>query len=155
MDRSDKQKLHDTLVRRTSVKAMQSEYIVEKIISHQHKSINKAFKRTHEVEISGFCKFLLSQTKLKKKIKRTEYMLSTFQKKLSSNPEDEEAKSWIEINQRIISELKLKLKDEDRFQGSGRGNKELLFPQGGDQEADRGNLEGENINLQKVSTLLP
>lgn len=85
-----KLKLHDFLVRKTAVQVMIDETIVEKVISHEKKEVNNAFKIHKEVEISGFGKFTISQVKLRKKIVKVERILENLEKKLnidSGNPD--------------------------------------------------------------------
>lgn len=51
------------------------EDVVHKIISFQGEDALKAVKKVHELEFSGFGKFLLSQTKIKKKLKMYEGLI--------------------------------------------------------------------------------
>lgn len=63
-------KLKEVLISRTVDKTSQSEDIVDKIINFEFKEARDAFKQFGEVEISGFGKFVISQAKLRKKLKR-------------------------------------------------------------------------------------
>ena len=150
----EKLSLHEFLVRKAAVKVMQSESIVEKVISFQHKSVNQAFKTTYEIEITGFCKFRLSQPKLKKKIKTQERIHNSLLKKLQQNPDDQEAIRGMEINDKILKELYALLKepnDENRLQRTIGGSEEQVYSSSGPQGEDSPGTSREDCNLQSLS----
>lgn len=128
--------IHDFLVRKTGVKLMIDESIVEKVISHEKKGVKEALKVCYEVEMSGFGKFYLSLPKLHKRIIRQERMVST----LLNNPsvgEDEKLKRNLEIAQRELAYYKARLKGyEDRLKGDNGGTEELLLPSQGVEGGD-------------------
>lgn len=103
-------KLHDFLVRKIAVKNMLSETVVEKILSHEKKSINSAFKVKNEVEISGFGKFNISQVKLAKKIKNVEKILERLKAKLILLPGDEDVVAKIEFSNRELEYFRARIK---------------------------------------------
>lgn len=103
-------KLHDFLVRKMAVKMMLPEEWIDKVIGHEKKGINEALKSHHQVEISGFGKFVLSQVKLKKKIIGLEKALAINHQRVLDNPANEEAKGKIEIFEKEIQYHKSKLK---------------------------------------------
>lgn len=121
--------LHDFLIRKTAVKLMIDETIVDKVISNEKKSINKAFKTYSEVEISGFGKFFISQVKTRKKLVTLNNILTALQKKHVATPLGEEVNPdiiiKIEFTHKEIAHYESKLKsDEDRFKGNIGGSKE-------------------------------
>lgn len=61
--------LRDTLIKQSAEATDLPEDTVFKIITFQGEDALKAVKVVHELEFSGFGKFLLSQTKLKRKLK--------------------------------------------------------------------------------------
>lgn len=83
-------KLHDFLARKTAVKLMLSEHIVEKVLVHEKKGVNTAFKQYNQVEVSGFGKFEISQIKLAKEINKAQQILSALQRRHSNLPTDQE-----------------------------------------------------------------
>lgn len=103
-------KLHDFLVRKTAVKNMIDEALVEKIISHEMKSINAAFRTKDQVEISGFGKFNISQVKLAKKIKRVEEIMRRLLAKLEKSPGDEDILAKIDLSERELVYFRQRVK---------------------------------------------
>lgn len=69
------EKLKDVLITKTAIRNLQPESVVEAVISHQFKSVLKMMKVHHQVEISGFGKYLLSPKKVSGKLKRYEKLL--------------------------------------------------------------------------------
>jgi hypothetical protein len=67
--------------------------VIEKIILFQGKDLLKAVKECQSIEISGFGKLIMSQNKLKKKIKMTGERLNGYNKKLDSDITDYERDS--------------------------------------------------------------
>jgi len=146
----EKLSLHEFLIRKAAVKVMQSESIVEKVISHQHQSINKAFKTTYEIEITGFCKFKFSQSKLRKNIRINESIRDKLLLKLQNDPDNQELAEKLRINTEILTNLYPHLKeisDENRLQGSTGGNEEQLVSTSGDQGENRGDSSSQDSNL--------
>lgn len=144
--------IHEFLLRKTAVKMMISESIVEKVITHEKKSINGAFKTKNEVEISGFGKFTISQVKLKKKIKKLGKTLSTLQQRNLNDPNNPDTIFKLQLTHKELDYFYSKLKpDENRPEGDSGGHQECSLPSQGDQATDRGNIGGEIINLQELS----
>lgn len=106
-------KLHDFLVRKTAVQVMIDETIVEKIISHEKKSINNAFKVHNQVEISGFGKLVISQIKLKKKISKSERILSALQGRLQNDLLNPDTLTKIELINNELAYFRARLKEEN------------------------------------------
>lgn len=103
-------KLHDFLVRKIAVKNMLSETVVDKILSHEKKSINSAFKVKNEVEVSGFGKFSISQVKLAKKIRNAEKILERLHAKLILLPGDEDLLAKVEFTHRELDYYRARVK---------------------------------------------
>jgi len=94
------EKLKDVLITRTAIRTLKSEAAVEKVISHQFRSARDAMRVYAEVEISGFGKYLLSQSKLRRKILRQEEMLRLCQEALKRSTTDRRTSS---LQQKINS----------------------------------------------------
>lgn len=134
-------KLHDFLIRKTGVKLMIDETIVDKVISHEKKGINQALKEKSEVEMSGFGKFYLSLPKLHKRIKRQGEIIDILMKRLEKDAGNQEFIRNLGIAEGELLYYKNRLKIyEDRHKGATSGNKELLFPSQGVEGTDRGNI---------------
>lgn len=133
------EKLRDVLITRTAIKTLQSEALVERIISFQFKDANESIKIYNEVEISGFGKFTLSTRKAKRKIDKL-YLINSRIDKLLENQSLEE-KDITSFNKKktsndvIIKYLQTKLdKHEDRCKGDTGGSVELSVCERGDRE---------------------
>ena len=83
-------KLKGVLITRTAIKTLIPEDIVEKVIMFQFKDFKSMIHIHEQVEISGFCKFMTSPNKLKKKIERLEAVIAYYTSKY--NEESEEIK---------------------------------------------------------------
>src|SRR5271167_2883740 len=75
-------KLRDVLITRTAIKTLQSEKVVEKVISFQFRDANEAIKLCNQVEISGFGKFISSRSKMRKKLRKMEVIIIRLQRLL-------------------------------------------------------------------------
>lgn len=84
------EKLRDVLITRTAIQNLQSESVVEKVISFQFQEAVKRLKVHHEVEISGFGKFLISPSKLAKRIKKVQLAATNVQNLLDKGGLSEE-----------------------------------------------------------------
>lgn len=137
--------LHDFLVRKTGVKLMIDETIVEKVIAHEKKGIRDAFRFSHEVEISGFGKFYISSPKLHKRIIRQERMVVALTKRATRG---EDVTRNLGIAQSELQYYKSVLEGyEDRYRRNiGRGKKRTLLTEGAEGE-DRQSSGGEDKGL--------
>lgn len=134
---SRKLELHDLLVRKTAVKTMLMEGVVETILSHEKKGVNMALRTLNEVEISGFGKLYLSQVKLRNRLKYLETAIEKTKAKLLLLPTDGKLMEQLEWMERDFAELKTKvIPDEDRLQGTDGGGEEHILPSLGDQGGD-------------------
>lgn len=66
------EKLKDTLLSKTAVDTGQPKDIVEKVISFQFRDVLKMLRELKEVEITGLGKFMISNSKLRRRIGRIE-----------------------------------------------------------------------------------
>jgi len=62
------EKLKDVLLTKTALDTGQPKEIVEKVISFQFRDVLRMLREVKEVEITGLGKFLMSNSKLRKKI---------------------------------------------------------------------------------------
>lgn len=148
MSRQRKIELHELLVKRTAVKTMQMEDIVEKVLSHEKRGVNMALRTLNEVEISGFGKFYLSQIKLRNRLNYLEKTRIKLEEKLKLEPEHKETLRDMERIVRDQGQLKTRvLPDENRFQGVVAGDEEHLLPPLSDQGGDRDTFAGEDKGL--------
>lgn len=146
--------LHDFLIRKTGVKLMIDETIVEKVIAHEKKSIKDAFRIYHEVEMSGFGKFYISKIKLHKRIERQERIVSALTKKLSIG-EDEGVRRNFDIAQRELTYYKARSEGyENRHKGNNRGSKKLLLSSEGVEGGDRESGTGEEGDMRELPSIL-
>lgn len=95
-------KVGDVLITKTAIKTLKPEYIVEKVVNFQFKDAVSAMKTHNEVEISGFGKFYISQSKLRKRIKNSEDIISTLEKLVK----DEKALERKHINESKLEQMK-------------------------------------------------
>lgn len=65
-------KVKDVLITRTAIKLLKSESLVEKVIGFQFKDVTQMVKVHHQIEISGFGKFMISGAKLRRRIEKLE-----------------------------------------------------------------------------------
>ena len=79
--------IKDKLIEQVATELRQPEDWVDKIITHQFKQAAEAMKIFNEVEISGFGKFLQSQSKLKRRILSHEEVREKMKQKLLTLPE--------------------------------------------------------------------
>lgn len=107
------EKLRDVLITRTAIKTLQSETVVDKVISFQFKDANEAIKNCNEVEISGFGKFIASPTKMRKKIKKMELIVGRIESILQRTDLTEKEITSLDkkvlYNKLMIEYLKTKL----------------------------------------------
>lgn len=108
---------------------MIDETIVDKVISSEKKSINKAFKIHSEVEISGFGKFFISQVKIRHKLIKLNKILSALEKKYVATPlgepHDPDVEAKLIFTHKEIAHYESKLKsNENRPEGIIGGNEE-------------------------------
>jgi nucleoid DNA-binding protein len=87
-------------VERVARELQQPEELVDKIVSHQFKSAVEALKTERSVEISGFGKFLISPSKIKKRIAKTELMLQRIQDRIPTL-EGATQESWLKKEQGV------------------------------------------------------
>lgn len=127
-DRPKTLKLHDFLIRKTAVKTMQMEEVIEKVVSHEKREINNALRTLTQVEISGFGKLYLSPVKLRNKLKYLTGAIERDKAKLLLSPGDEGIIKALEWMKRDFKYLKTKVKYEDRSEGVSGGDKEQLPP---------------------------
>lgn len=133
------EKLRDVLITRTAIKTLQSEALVERIISFQFKDANEATKIYNEVEISGFGKFMLSARKARKKIEKLGRINDSINNLLTK--EDITDKEIISLGKKkannnvVIAYLKTKLERyENGCKGDNGGSLELSICEAGDRE---------------------
>lgn len=78
------EKLKDVLITRTAIKTLQPESTVEKVISHQFKAATEMMKVHHQVEVSGFGKYLISPVKVKKRLAKVELAIKHLEAGIAS-----------------------------------------------------------------------
>ena len=66
------EKIRDVLITRTAIKQLQSEGVVEKVINFQFKDVLQMMKVHHQIEISGFGKFIISGPKVQRRVEKME-----------------------------------------------------------------------------------
>lgn len=132
--------VHEFLLRRAAVKLMVSEHIVEKVLSHEKKSINQAFKRCNEIEVSGFGKFTISQVKLTKKITKLTKIIGFLEAKVQTEEIVKKLESCRITLQYYIARVKL-TQHENRPKRVSRRIEEHLFPLQGTEGGDRENIQ--------------
>lgn len=124
-DRPKNLKLHNFLVRKTAVKTMLMEDIVEIILSHEKRGVNNALRHLGEVELSGFGKFYLSQVKLRKKLMSLEKLGAATEVELLSDPTNTLLSKKRESINEDLNYLRTKVKiDETGYKRADRGGKE-------------------------------
>lgn len=74
----------DILIKRTAEELKLPEIWVERVVSHQFKSANKAALVHGQIEISGFGTFQISKTKLQRKLNKLLEIKEALEKKLPS-----------------------------------------------------------------------
>lgn len=90
--------IKDALILKTAEQLGISPAVVDKVVMNQFKQANKAMKENKEVEISGFGKFLLSKTKINRRITKTEVIKERLENLLSKASTHEEV---VKINTRL------------------------------------------------------
>jgi nucleoid DNA-binding protein len=90
--------IKDKLIEQVALELKEPEDWVDKIITHQYKAASEAMKIHHEVEISGFGKFLQSQSKISRRIQNKEEVLQLMENKLTTLPEAEQPNYQLKIN---------------------------------------------------------
>lgn len=98
------EKVKDVLVTKTAIKLLRPENVIERVVAFQFKDAVAAFKEYSEVEVSGFGKFYVSESRTKKKILMYEGAIRKYNKELDSNPE-EERKAFILSKIKDLEEL--------------------------------------------------
>lgn len=95
-------KLKGVLITKTAIKTLINEDVVEKIISFEFKDVLRAMKEHHQVEISGFGRFMISPNKTAKKISKLERRIDYINQKIIQNDEMPEGKKayWLGIIKR-------------------------------------------------------
>ncbi len=81
-------KFKDVLIKRTSEKTEVPEEVVAKIIDFEFKDARDALHRFSQVEISGFGKFIVSNAKTRKKIRRLHDIEEAYIRKLDNETLD-------------------------------------------------------------------
>ncbi len=81
-------KLKATLIKRTAEKTGEAEDVVSKIIDFEFTDAREALKRFSEVEITGFGKFIVSNAKVRKKIRRLHDIEEAYITNLQDEPEE-------------------------------------------------------------------
>lgn len=84
-------KQRDVFITKTAIRTLNSEQLVREIVAFQFKDIVEALRKHSEVEITGFGKFLISQNKLKKRLKKL-YKIKHALEAVISSPFQDEAK---------------------------------------------------------------
>ena len=80
------------LIRKLSVKMMVDEKIIDAIVDHQFKALNKAMVNNLSIEMSGFGKYYFNMTKAKKDIIRTEITIEKYKAMLPSLEKEKQAR---------------------------------------------------------------
>lgn len=73
------EKLKDILLTKTALDTGQTKEVVEKVISFQFRDVLKMLREVKEVEITGLGKFMISNSKLRKKIGETEDVINNLE----------------------------------------------------------------------------
>lgn len=79
-----KDKIKDAMINRTASRCMVSSSDVEKIIDFQGKDASRAVKVYSEVEFVGWGKFMISQSKVKKRISNLEFGIKIVEEQIKS-----------------------------------------------------------------------
>jgi nucleoid DNA-binding protein len=99
------EKIKDVLITRTAIKHLQSEAVVEKVINFQFKDACEMMKIHHQIEISGFGKFMISGPKVTKRIKRIEDITSNIKNILATKEDIPEKKKALYEKQMADNEV--------------------------------------------------
>lgn len=68
MQKPDRMQIKDWLIRKTAEQLGISESLAETVIGDSYRNANKAARTVSEIEISGFGTFMVSQSKIRRKI---------------------------------------------------------------------------------------
>lgn len=108
-------KMKDYLIAETTIRTLQPENVVDKVINFEFKEARDALKLFGEVEISGFGKFIVSQAKLRRKLIMQVTIENAYIKKIERNLEilsdkkRDELTARLEKTRETIEYLKTKL----------------------------------------------
>lgn len=125
----EREKVHDLLVKKTAIRTLTPESVVEKIISFQGKDASKYVRSVNQVELSGFGKFMRSQNKTKKKIDSMEKNLERMKNQLLEAAGDEEEAIRKKISHTEECLIYHKTKVNEQVEGVDQADT------GGDQES--------------------
>ncbi len=109
--------MKDFLTKTLSLKLNVSERIIDTVISHQFSSAFQATTNNNTVEISGFGKFIFSQVKAGKQMKKYREQLIAYNMELATDPPEDRARNLrMRINTTLknIDHLKPKLTNESK-----------------------------------------
>lgn len=94
-------KLKGVLITKTAIKTLIAEELVEKVISFEFKDALQALKQHHQVEISGFGRFMISPNKTAKKVVKLERRIEYINLKIQNTDMPEGKKNyWLGIIKR-------------------------------------------------------
>lgn len=71
------EKIRSVLITRTAIKLLESESNVEKVVNFQFKDMLQMMKVHHQVEMSGFGKFMISGPKVQRRVDKLEQIVSS------------------------------------------------------------------------------
>lgn len=107
----------DWFTKKTSVKTLTSESIVDAVIKHQWKSANEATKKNEEIEMAGIGKFYVSKAKVRRRVEKLEIIKRGFMKIIRESDNERlisATQTKLESVENRIKELKAKL-NEDQY----------------------------------------
>lgn len=124
-------KQRDVFITRTAIKNLTSESVVEKVVSFQFREILKALKVHSTVEISGFGTLQISQSKLRKRLKKLKIVeisiVSILEKEMTIEQRVDYEKRLLGVKEKI-SYLNQRLKDEIKSEGDSKRMEEPSIP---------------------------
>lgn len=129
--------------------------VVEKVVSDQFKQINRAFSEYDEIEVSGFGKFLQSQTKIGNRVMKYTKILEAFERRLREASTQEDVVKYTRYTEEIANKLsfyKSKLKPKDETEGYRKWMEKSSNSSG---EIERGDKESERGETSDMSSLSP
>lgn len=95
-------KLKDVLLTRTAIKTLKPEHWVDRVIAFQFKDASAATKYAKEVEISGFGKFYISASKVKKRLLKYENSLAKKERELARPDLPKEKRKQLESQKAVL-----------------------------------------------------
>jgi hypothetical protein len=93
MDKPASMSLTDFFTKKTAVKTLTSESIVDAVIKHQWKSANEAVKTNNEIEISGIGRFYVSKAKVRKRLIKLEEIQRAYAKIIETSDDEKKVNS--------------------------------------------------------------